>query len=395
MERQPQIVGVTGRPLSKQGTRRSKLIFVVTEDWYFCSHRLQLAMRAQKAGFDVTVITRESQFGDDIRANGIRLIPLDLHRGKVSALRDMFTVFSLWRILHRERPDVIHNVALKPVILGTLAARMARVGSVVNALAGLGYAFTSSDWKARLLRFIARFAFRILFQSASVQVIVQNVVDEEIVRDLGISAERIKLIAGSGVDLASFRPSPEPNHPITVAIVSRMLRDKGVGELVDAARILRQGGYSVVVRLVGPVDPENPSSISESTLLAWNREGIVEWLGPTSDIAGVWANAHICVLPSYREGLPKSLLEAAACGRPIITTDVPGCRDVVIHNQTGLLIPPRDSKALAEAIVRLAEDADLRARLGIAARSRVKSHFSIDEIVEQTLAVYRSVRATA
>jgi len=352
-------------------------------------------MRAQKAGFDVTVITRESQFGDDIRANGIRLIPLDLHRGKVSALRDMFTVFSLWRILHRERPDVIHNVALKPVILGTLAARMARVGSVVNALAGLGYAFTSSDWKARLLRFIARFAFRILFQSASVQVIVQNVVDEEIVRDLGISAERIKLIAGSGVDLASFRPSPEPNHPITVAIVSRMLRDKGVGELVDAARILRQGGYSVVVRLVGPVDPENPSSISESTLLAWNREGIVEWLGPTSDIAGVWANAHICVLPSYREGLPKSLLEAAACGRPIITTDVPGCRDVVIHNQTGLLIPPRDSKALAEAIVRLAEDADLRARLGIAARSRVKSHFSIDEIVEQTLAVYRSVRATA
>ncbi|MDH3315316.1 MAG: glycosyltransferase family 4 protein [Gammaproteobacteria bacterium] len=386
---------MTGRPLSKQGTRRSKLIFVVTEDWYFCSHRLQLAMRAQKAGFDVTVITRESQFGDDIRANGIRLIPLDLHRGKVSALRDMFTVFSLWRILHRERPDVIHNVALKPVILGTLAARMARVGSVVNALAGLGYAFTSSDWKARLLRFIARFAFRILFQSASVQVIVQNVVDEEIVRDLGISAERIKLIAGSGVDLASFRPSPEPNHPITVAIVSRMLRDKGVGELVDAARILRQGGYSVVVRLVGPVDPENPSSISESTLLAWNREGIVEWLGPTSDIAGVWANAHICVLPSYREGLPKSLLEAAACGRPIITTDVPGCRDVVIHNQTGLLIPPRDSKALAEAIVRLAEDADLRARLGIAARSRVKSHFSIDEIVEQTLAVYRSVRATA
>lgn len=370
----------------------SKLIYLVTEDWYFRSHRMPLALAARDAGFDVSVVTREDRDGEYIRSEGLGLIPLDMRRGQVGPLGEFFTLFTLWRILLRERPEVVHNVALKPVILGTLAARLAGVGGVVNALAGLGYAFTSRERRALFLRATAKFAFRILFRSPSVRVIVQNSVDQDMVKGLGVPAERIGLIAGSGVDLLAFRPTAEPKEPMIVAMVSRMLWDKGVGDLVEAARIVRQSGHDVRVRLVGPMDPANPSSIPEATLNGWVSEGIVDWSGPTRDVALVWENSHIGTLPSYREGLPKSLLEAAACGRPLIATDVPGCRDVVVHEETGLLVPPKDPKALADAIIRLAGDPTLRARLGKAARARVEAHFSVGHVICQTLSLYRSLQ---
>lgn len=375
--------------------QRGTLLFVVTEDWYFCSHRLPLAQAARALGFDVVVVAREDKDGNRIRSEGFRLIPLDMRRGEIRPLGEFGSLFALWRIIRREHPEIVHNVAIKPVILGTLAARMAGVHGVVNALAGLGYVFTSHDRKAFFLRVVIRLAFGILFRSPSVRIIVQNSVDKALIESFGVSAGRIALISGAGVDLSSFPPKPEPCDPVVVAMVSRMLWDKGVRDLVEAARILMQHEHNVRIRLVGPMDASNPSSIPETNLKAWVAEGIVEWSGPTSDVASVWANAHIGVLPSYREGLPKSLLEAAACGRPLIATDVPGCRDVVVHEETGLLVPPKNPRALAEAIVRLARDAPLRARLGNAARERVKAHFSVEQVVEQTLSLYRSIQAVA
>jgi glycosyltransferase involved in cell wall biosynthesis len=240
-----------------------------------------------------------------------------------------------------------------------------------------------------------KFAFRILFRNPAVRIIVQNSADQKLVESFGVPSKRIALIAGSGVDLSVFKLKPEPTGPVVVAMVSRMLWDKGVGELVEAARLVRSEIHDVVIRLVGPMDPANPSCIPESTLKDWVREGVVEWTGGTREVPSVWADAHICVLPSYREGLPKSLLEAAACGRPLIATDVPGCRDVVVHEETGLLVPPRDPNSLARAIIRLARDPRLRTHLGNAARGRVEQHFSVGKVVEQTLAFYRSILTTA
>jgi glycosyltransferase involved in cell wall biosynthesis len=221
--------------------------------------------------------------------------------------------------------------------------------------------------------------------------VVQNPDDALIMKEIGVSADRICVIRGSGVDLETFRPAPEPGGEITITMVSRMLWDKGVGELVAAARELRTSDTKVRVQLVGPPDYDNPAAIPEQTLRDWEREGVVQWLGQQDDIVQVWARSHIAVLPSYREGLPKSLLEAAACGRPMVSTDVPGCREIVVDGETGLLVPARDATSLARALGRLAADAPLRKRMGAAARRRVAEHFSEARVASDTLALYKSL----
>lgn len=377
------------------GGIKPRLIFCVTEDWYFCSHRLPIARAARDAGFEVVVVTRVRNDGDRIREQGFELIPMDLRRGRVQPLRELAALIRLAKIFRARQPAIVHNVAMKPVLLGGLAARAAGNARVVNALAGLGYVFTSRSIRASLLRPLVKSAFRILFRGEHVRVIVQNPVDHKVLEDIGVPTPRIVSIAGSGVDPQRFRYSSEPPGEIVAAMVSRMLWDKGIGELVQASRRLRDSHPGLRVRLVGPPDPENPTSVDESKLRAWTNEGIIDWSGPVTDAATVWATAQIAVLPSYREGLPLSLLEAAACGRPMVATDVPGCREVVEHEKTGLLVPPRDPVALADAIARLADDPELRARLGRAARERVLERFTVDRVVEQTLAVYRALCAPA
>jgi len=251
--------------------------------------------------------------------------------------------------------------------------------------------FTSTSPRAWMLRALVKSAFRFLFRGERVRVIVQNPADRAVLEGIGVPSARIVAIAGSGVDPVRFQSSPEPPGGIVAAMVSRMLWDKGVGELVEAARLLKVACPALRVQLVGPPDPGNPSSIGETLLGSWVEEGIVDWRGAVEDIPAVWANAHMAVLPSYREGLPLSLLEAAACGRAIVATDVPGCREVVVHEKTGLLVPPRDARALADAIARLAGDPDLRAHLGQAARQRVLERFTVDKVVAQTMAVYRAL----
>jgi glycosyltransferase involved in cell wall biosynthesis len=372
-----------------------KILYLVTEDWYFCSHRLPIARAARDAGFEVVVVTRVREHGHRIEAERFRLVPLEQRRGALSPISDLLMLVRLIRIYLRERPDLVHHVALKPVLYGTFAARLAGVHRVVNAMGGLGYLFGVQSRRARWLGMLVRGTLRALHRSRRTHVIVQNPEDEALFRGtLGVSPQSVRLIRGSGVDIERFSPVPAPKGPVTVALVSRMLWAKGVAEFVEAARCLRDRKVEVRMVLVGAPDLENPGTVPEAKLHAWGAEGVIEWWGRRDDVETVWAASHLCVLPSYyREGVPKALLEAAACGRPIITTDTPGCREIVRDGENGILVPPRDAAALADAIERLVRDPLLRARMGARGRRRVEEEFSEERVVEQTLALYRSLLA--
>jgi glycosyltransferase involved in cell wall biosynthesis len=371
------------------------LLYLVTEDWYFWSHRLPIARAARDAGWAVLVATRVGSHGERIEQEGFRLIPIKMRRRSLAPWWEIATVAELIEIYRRERPDLVHHVAMKPVLYGSLAAALAGVPAVVHALAGMGYIFTSSGVKARLLRPLIRTAFRWLLDRSHSRLILQNPDDVAVMTKATVAPERVVLIRGSGVDTEAFAQSDELDGTPVAVMVSRMLWDKGVGELVEAARLLQRRGVPLRVVLVGSPDPENPASIPERQLRDWDASGDVAWWGERSDVANIWANCHIAVLPSYREGLPKSLLEAAACGRPLVATDVSGCREVVRDGATGLLVPPRDARALADALERLARDRDLRRRMGAAARDLVTREMSEQVVVAQTVALYRSLAPSA
>ena len=369
-----------------------RILYLVSEDWYFCSHRLPIARAARDAGAEILVATSVANHGGVIEGEGFRLLPVKIERSGLNALADLSTLWSLIRLYRRERPDTVHHVALKPVLYGSLAAWIAGVPIVVNALAGLGFLFISDGILAAFLRPVVRFAFRILFNRKNSRLILQNSDDVSLFRDhIGIQASRITMIRGSGVDVIRYQPSPEPDvssgHPVVALCVTRMLWDKGIGELVAAARLLKTRGVAITVRLVGPSD-RNPAAIDAATLDGWQREGIVDVAGPSEDIPGEYARAHIAVLPSYREGLPKSLLEAAAAGRPIVASDVPGCREICREGQTGFLVPARSIEPLAEKLAVLASDVDLRQKMGAAAREAAEQEFAEAIVVEQTLSLY-------
>lgn len=383
--------------LSERPGSRPKLLFLVTEDWYFCSHRLPIARAARDAGFAVTVATRVTDHGEQICAEGFDLVPLSLsRRASTNPLRELAALIEIAHVYRRMAPDIVHHVGIKPALIGSLAARLAGGPRQVNAIAGLGYVFSSSALKARLLRPFIALGFRLLLNGARSRVIVQNPDDARLLTARGLVApNRLTLIKGSGVDLAHFHPAPEPATdaaPPVAALVSRMIWDKGVGVLVEAGRILKTRGVALRIVLAGQPDAENPASIPTEQLRAWHDEGIVEWLGFCDDVAGLWARSQIAVLPSwYGEGVPKSLLEAAACGRPMIAADGPGLREVVQDGVTGLLVPPRDPVALANALQRLAEDKMLRDTLGQAARSLAEREFGEGVVVSRTLELYRTL----
>ena len=370
------------------------IAYFVTEDWYFCSHRLPLALAAKESGYDVTVIARESSHGDTIRAAGLNFIPLGVRRKSANPLVEVALIRELVRIYKQIGPDIVHHVALKPVLYGSIAARIARVPGIVNAMAGLGFLFISTSWLVRVVRPLARLAFRFALNRSNAILILQNPDDvEEFVSRKLVDKSRTRLIRGAGVDLDEFPVKPEPEGAPVVLLTARLLWDKGIGEFVAAARELARRGSPARFVIAGDADDQNPAAVPATTIDEWREEGIVELLGHRTDIAELLAGCHIACLPSYREGLPKSLLEAAAAGRPIVATDVPGCREIVVHGSNGLLVPAKDSAALAAAIGRLIEAAGLRAQMGRAGRDLVRKHFSIDTVVAETLSAYETVRA--
>ncbi len=371
------------------------VLYLVTEDWYFWSHRLPIARAAQAAGWDIVIATRVNSHGDRIRREGFRLVPIRMRRRSLAPWREAAAIAELVRLYRRERPDLVHHIAMKPVLYGSLAAAIAGVPAVINALAGMGYVFTASGVKARTLRPLIRTALRWLLDRRNSRLILQNPDDVKAMTGGMVTAGRVALIRGSGVDIKAFSPPAgtvsEPDGMPVAVMVSRMLWDKGVGELVEAARLLKRRRVPLRVVLVGPPDPENPASIPERQLRDWDGAGDIAWRQARSDIAEIWAQSHIAVLPSHREGLPKSLLEAAACGRPMVAADVSGCREIVLDGLTGLLVPPRNAPRLADALERLALDPDLRRRMGAAARDLVVRELSEEVVVAQTLALYRSL----
>lgn len=379
-------------------TPAGRLLFVVTEDWAFLRHRLPMARAAQDMGLEVAVAVQAGNHAEAIRALGFTLFDAPVRRAGISPVRDIAYLARLICAVHRFRPDIIHNVAAKPVLYGTLAARLARrSATVINAFTGMGILFTGDgdgrrSLKSRLVGGLLLTALRVLCRGRRTRMLVQNADDRAfLAREAIGDAARTVLIPGSGVDDQAFHPLPEPAQgPVTATLVGRLLRTKGVGDFIAAARLLKDR-RDIRLVLVGTPDPGNPTSVSENELRMWTAEGLIEWWGERADIPGVWAQSHIAVLPSWREGLPKGLLEAAACGRPLVATDVPGCRELVRPGQNGTLVPRGDATALAAAIAALADDADRRRAYGAAARRDIEERFSAACVAEQVTALYRGV----
>jgi len=372
---------------------KPRLLFVITEDWYFIAHWLNLARAARDAGFEVGIATRVAAHGEQIKSEGIRLFPLRfMRRSSMQPWIEMRAIGELTTLYRQWRPAIAHHVAAKPVIYGGRAALRTHVPAVVNALAGLGFVFTSTSLQARALRPIVLSAYRKALRHSNSRLIVQNADDEGLVLSQRlVTASVIRRVGGTGVDVSTFIPGPEPSGIPVILLAARMLVDKGVFEFVEAARIAKARGVTSRFVLVGDTDAENPAAISNAQLRRWHTDGDVEWWGYRTDMPAVINMAHVVCLPSYREGLSTVLLEAAACGRPLIASDVPGCREIAVHNETALLVPPKDSVALADAMQTLAVDAQLRRRLGQRARELVCSNFTVEHVNAQTIAIYREL----
>jgi glycosyltransferase involved in cell wall biosynthesis len=371
--------------------RRPKLFFLVTEDWYFWSHRLPVARAARDAGFAVAVATRVREHGDRIREEGFALHPLGWRRRGDGLFGAWRAIREIARLYRAERPDILYHVALKPVLFGGIAARLAsRRGAAPAVLSAvMGFGSSAARWRRAALGWALRIAAGGIF-------IVQNPEDRAALARQGLDPARIALIRGSGVDTAHFTPLPEPEGPgITVALVGRMLRSKGVLDAVAAIRRLRAGGLEIDLVLAGMSDPDSSDTLSAAMLSELAAEPGIEWLGHVEDVREIWRRAAIAVLPSsYGEGLPKALLEAAACARPIVASDMPGCREIVIHDSTGSLVPAHDVALLAASLAALAADPALRRRLGMAGRALVEREFADAIVAEQTVALCRAALAS-
>ena len=331
------------------------MLMVVNDATFFLSHRLPLAIGARAAGFDVHVATPRDEASRGIESAGFPLHPFPLTRRGTAPKDELRAIRALVDVYREVQPDIVHHVTAKAILYGGIAARVTRVPAVVHAVSGLGYVFIADSLRARVLRNAIRAAYRVATSHSNCAVIFQNTDDRQMFGS-AIRTPNIVMIRGSGVDLARFRATPLPEGVPLVVLPSRMLWHKGVGELVEAARILRARGVRARVALVGGVDPGNPAAVPRTKLEEWVAEGAVEWWGMRTDMPDVLAQASVVCLPSYREGMPLSLIEACAAGRPIVTTDVPGCRDVLTGGDFGMLVPPRDAPALAVALEKLLGD---------------------------------------
>ncbi len=367
-----------------------RLLFVVAASHYFISHRLSLALAAQKQGMEVAVATTSSKnFSEDkrhIESLGIKVFEVPFHRTGINPFNDIPTFKALYSVFKHFKPDILHNVALKPILYGSFIGKITKIPKIINAIAGLGYVFTSHTLKSRIIRTILLPFLK--FSLKKTVIIVQNPDDEATIRTwLGHSADSLHLIQGVGVNTDNFSPAPSLPHNHVITLVARMLWSKGIGEVITAAKRLKIAYPQATIQLVGAPDLQNPDHVPENTLQKWHNEGLIQWLGERTDVAEIYQNSQIALLPSYREGLPKSLLEAMATGLPIITTDAPGCKSL-ITGTNGLLIPSRNSDALYHAIKMLLDNYSLCQKMGHASRLLALSTFSERIMHEKTLMLY-------
>ena len=371
-----------------------KILFVVTEDWYFSSHRLPLAVAAKKVGYEVIVATRISDHQEHIERNGIRTINLlHMRRSGLNLLNELSAFKELLSLFRKERPDLVHLVALKPVIYGSIVARLLGVSYKVNALGGLGFIFSSKRLVARCLRPIILIVFRFIFNDHQSRVILQNEFDLSLViNKAGVVPRNACLIRSAGVDLDDYADTKFPDGTPIVILASRMIWDKGICEFVTAASLLREQGISARFVLIGEPDNENPSAVPLDQLQEWNNAGVIEWWGHRDNMPEVYAQASIVCLPSfYGEGVPKVLIEAMACARPIVTTDIPGCRDLIKEKKNGILINPQNAADLADALELLLNDPSLCRKMGRKGRLIAEKEYSLTKVIRETLNVYQEL----
>jgi glycosyltransferase involved in cell wall biosynthesis len=376
-------------PSGTAGAAALRLLFMVNNPAFFLSHRLPLALAAREAGYDVHVATMDGPSVAEIRAHGLTHHVVPLSRSGMNPWAEAKSLWAIWRLLRVLRPALVHAVTIKPVLYGGIACRLAGVPAFVAAISGLGYVFMQTAGSRGLLRRVALMLYRFALAGRDSRVIFQNAADRDVLVAAGaVRPDQVVMLRGSGVDLDRFAPQPWPDEPVSICMASRLLRDKGVEEFAAAARMARDRGARLRWRLAGSPDPGNPASVDPALVRGWESAGLLEYVGECAVVAALYAQSHIVVLPSYREGLPKSLIEAAACGRPVVTTDVPGCRDAVEPGVSGLLVPPRDARALADAVLRLADDASLRERMGAAGRALAERDFGLAGVVQAHLDLY-------
>ena len=372
-------------------TRR--LLFLLNDAQFFVSHRLPLAVEAKKSGFEVHVaVPYQKEASQEIISKGIIQHDVPLKRGSRGIIGELKLIFSYWKLIGFIRPEIIHAVTMKPVLYGGLVARIRRIPALINAITGLGYLFLKNNIITSVQRKIVMFLYRIALNHPNHRAIFQNLDDLELfVSNRLVNSKNQVIIRGCGVNLDEFIDSPEPSGPTVILFPARIIGDKGIREFVAAARILKAENNNLIFRIAGRLDPDNPTEIDEDTVSFWQSQGWVEWSGYLADMPKAFSSCHIVCMPSYREGLPRSLIEAAACGRPIVTTDVPGCREIVEHEVNGYLVPVRNADALAEALTKLISDPSLRKIMGSRSRKIAANNFSIEKFISESFEVYRSV----
>jgi len=372
-----------------------KLLFFVTEDWFFVSHFLPMARAAREAGFDVAVATRVRKDGARLKAEGLKVIPLEVERGSLGPLEGFRNLARAIKIVRSERPDVVHCIALRSIVVGGIASQFGTGSGLILAPTGLGHLWVDQGPMARLLRAIVRWIVGSWLRGAKTRYLFENRDDPH---EFGLDPDgpEVTIVGGAGVNPLQFPMlPPPPAPPVKVAVVSRMIGPKGIAEAVEAARCARALGAPIELHLFGGLDPSNQRSIDESVLREWSAEPGITWHGPSADVPRVWREHHIALFLSYREGLPRTLVEAAAAGRPIVTTDVTGCRDVVRDGIEGSLVAPGDIEAAGRALARLASDTALRARMGTAANRRFQQRFTEAAVERVVGGLYHSLRIAA
>ena len=377
---------------------KKKILLNISEDWFFLSHFLSRALCAQKAGFEIYVCCNETNKRKIIENNGIKFIKLPYKRSNINPLYELYILLRFIFILKKIKPDIVHNIALKSIIHGSIASKILNIKSVINAPVGMGYVFISNDLKARVLRPVLKFLLINLLDShkgrnKKNRVIFENNDDLDYFINLkAVNSKSACVISGAGVEVDKFIYKRKKINKIpTVVLVARMLKDKGIYEFIEAYKLLQDRKIKCRFILVGDIDPINPSSIEKSFLQNCHREKRIEWLGWIDNIDKVLWETDILCLPSYREGLPKSLIEGAAAGLPLVSTDTVGCREVVIDGLNGFLVPIKDSKKLADAIEKLILDSELRRSMGEESRKLAKSRFSSSIINSLTMKVYNEL----
>jgi glycosyltransferase involved in cell wall biosynthesis len=365
----------------------SKIILFANTDWYIYNFRFSLAQELRDQGHEVILLSPPGDFHELMQANGFQWIPFTLSRQSIKPFEELWAIWHLIRLYRRVRPDIVHHFTIKPVIYGSLAAHVLHIPGIINSITGLGHLFIDTGAKTRFLRTIAKVLYRISLRRTLA--IFENPEDRDIfIQNRLLKAEQSHLIMGTGVDVEKFRPTAKSNDTPVVLFSSRMLVTKGLLEFMEATRLLKQKGIKARFALAGRTDPGNPANIPQEQIDAWKDSGLLEWWGWRDDMPSTLAQADVFCLPSYREGVPNALLEAAASGLPIVTTDVPGCRDVVTHGVNGLLVPVRNALILAEALETLLSDAQLRHQMGSAGREIAVNKFGLSSVNEETLMIY-------